>query len=269
MDQPPAHGRGDRLRAAQHLQLGEDRAQMRLDRRLADGKPRADLLVAQPVAQQGQHGQLAWGQGLAAHARGQLGHQRRGQAGLARMHLADRGQQFLARRVLQQIAPGAGLEHARDFGVGIEGGQDQDAGRGVFGPDLGDGRDAIADRHTNVQQGHVGPQFAPQGDGLQAIGGLGNHAHVGLPADHRRQAFADGHVVVGNQHADQSHRNTFVLRTAVLSVFGRPCGAHCRASPRSAASGNTMAMATPAPGAVAIASVPAISRTRSAMPTRP
>ena len=77
------------------------------------------------------------------------------QHALAPGDAADRIEQLLPRRVLEQVAARAGVERARDVGVGVVGGEDQDAGRHVLAAQALDGLDAVELRHAQIDERHV------------------------------------------------------------------------------------------------------------------
>ena len=106
------------LRAVGHVELAEDPGQVRLDGLLADLEPAGDQLVRQTLDEQdedlllarGQAGERVWlGAGAEDRARG---------ARVERRFAAGRGadplRDVLGRRVLEQVAAGAGLERAED-----------------------------------------------------------------------------------------------------------------------------------------------------------
>jgi hypothetical protein len=131
----------------------------------------------------------------------------------------------------------ARLDRAQDVGVGLVGGQDEDARARTGRDDLLGRRHAVAAGHPQVHQDDV----VPAGPGLRHRlgpgGRLAGHLDAGLGGQHPAQPGPDHRVVVGQQHAD--HPGTSA-RTSV-----------------------------PRPGAEATSTVPPTWRTRSRMPTRP
>ena len=70
--------------------------------------------------------------------------------------------------------------------------------------------DAVAVGHLQVEHGHVGTRRAGSGEGLGAVGGLGDDLEVVLEVEHLGEGAADQVLVVGEQHAD--HRRALRRR---------------------------------------------------------
>jgi enoyl-ACP reductase-like protein len=148
-------GGGNRLGAAQHIELRKNALQMCLDGRFADEEAAADLLVALSLGQRAKHRHFALGEFGAADPLGQLGGKRSGHEGLARVDPADAVQDVITRRVFQQISLGPGLDAAVDVLLAIEGRKEDDAGSRVQLANLLDGAYAIQLGHAQVEQRDV------------------------------------------------------------------------------------------------------------------
>ena len=138
---------------------------------------------------------------LLDHALGHRGRQQRvtGRDG------AQRGDQLLRRIVLEDEAAGARLERLVDVLVEVEGGEDEDAGRRVGGEDVAGGLDAVELRHADVHEHHRRAEAGGLLDGLDAVGGFGDHVDVGLAREQQAEAGADHRLVVGDKDADGAH----------------------------------------------------------------
>ena len=133
---------------------------------------------------------------------GQRRHQRGVDERLARCDLLDRAQQRLVRRLLEDVATGAGLETAlkqRALGVG---GEDQDLGVGDAAHDLLGRLDPVHAGHPQVHHDHVGAAALGERDGGLAVGGLADDADVGRAEERKPKALADDLVVVGEEDGD-------------------------------------------------------------------
>src|SRR5699024_6343387 len=192
-------------------ELGEDPPHMGLHRRLGDEQLRADLLVREAAAHQGEHLPLALGEVL--EHRGVLllrlggGHHpleqaARGGGGDHRVpavHGADRAQQVLGLGVLEQEAAGPGTDRGDHVLVEVEGGQHDDLRRPALGglrEDLRGGLDPVLARHAHIHQHHVDPAGAQLLDGGGAVRGLDDDLHVVLRVDDHRETGADQRLVV-------------------------------------------------------------------------
>jgi hypothetical protein len=99
---------------------------------------------------------------------------------------------------------GAGTDGLCDVLVGLEGGEDQDAGvgQGGVGADGGGGGEAVGVRHADVHEDDGGVVGAGEGDGLVPVGRFGDHRHVGGGVDEHSEGLAQECLVVGEQDAD-------------------------------------------------------------------
>src|SRR5258706_15795526 len=75
--------RGDRFRATENVQLAKHASEVRLDCGFADVEVRADFFIAFAASQKCEDLQFTTGKRFAADACRQLGHERRGNGGLA------------------------------------------------------------------------------------------------------------------------------------------------------------------------------------------
>ena len=99
---------------------------------------------------------------------------RRGEQGLAARDHADRADQFLRRRVLDEEAAGAGAQGVDDVLVEVERRHHQDPWRALRGQcrEPPGGLDPVHDRHADIHDDDVRPEPLGQPHGLRAIGGL-------------------------------------------------------------------------------------------------
>ncbi len=88
------------------------------------------------------------------------------------MHAVDGGEEVVGRRVLEQIARGAGPERGGDLLPLTKAGQHQDTRGRVLRLDTGNRRRAVQFGHDHVHQDHVGPECERQFDRLGAGGSL-------------------------------------------------------------------------------------------------
>jgi hypothetical protein len=104
--------------------------------------------------------------------------------------------------MLEQEPAGPGGQRAVDVLVEVEGRQHDDpaAGAGLLGQDPPGGLEAVHFRHPDVHQHDVRTVFERSGDGLGAVGGLGDNGDPGIAQDHA-EAGADQVLVVGNENA--------------------------------------------------------------------
>src|ERR671919_1010542 len=160
------------------------------------------------------------------------------------MHDADRLDQPLARRVLEQEASGARSQRAEDVFVEVECREHEHSGRRLdcAARQLRCRLDSIHVGHADVHQDDVGSQLAHAVDRLPAVGSLADDLEPGLRVEEQSEAGAHELLVVDDQHAD----------------------AH--ASPPT---GSRAATRKPPPARRPASSSPPSSATRSRMPTSP
>jgi phenylalanyl-tRNA synthetase alpha chain len=122
--------------------------------------------------------------------------------------------------VLEQEPAGAGLQALEDVGVGVVGGQDEDASS--FGAARGDdpsgGLDAVHPWHADVHEHDVGARSADQLHGLGAGRGFSHHRDVVLDVEQEPEAGPHQLLVVDEQHRDRSV-------VSGLHTFAVPVGA--------------------------------------------
>lgn len=82
------------------------------------------------------------------------------------------------------------------------GGEHDDFGVGVGEDDLADGFQAVEQRHGDVHEDDVGPQFLELGDGFATGLGFANDFHVFLEIEHAMESFADDGVIFSKEESD-------------------------------------------------------------------
>src|ERR1039457_6675013 len=141
-------------------ELGQDPADVRLDRRLGNEEPLRYLAVRQPVRDQDQYLVLPLGEVIETRRRRSLpGRQHRRELvdeppgggwryhGIAGVHRPDREQQLVGRDILQQEAAGPRLERGERVLIEVEGGEHENAGAVPGFPDP-PGRGDRSEEHT-------------------------------------------------------------------------------------------------------------------------
>jgi hypothetical protein len=108
------------------------------------------------------------------------------------------GQQLSRRGVLEEEAAGAGPEGRVDVLVEVEGGQDEDVGRGPGGDDPAGGFDAVHVRHPHVHQDHVGLERPSRRQRSDAVAGFTDDLDVGLALEHGPEPDAHQHPGPGS-----------------------------------------------------------------------
>src|SRR5919202_3696591 len=207
-DQMLAGGQHHGLGPATDAELGEDTADVELDRRAADGEAVGDLRVAQPVDQQRQHPAptrrevIPWDRRLArgVHERCcRLGRQRRS-PGIRR---TDRGCQLVGTDVLEQVADGAGLQRPLHDLVRMKAGQGYDLHIRIVLPDVLRGRRTVHSGHHQIHQHHIRLYLPAQLHCFSAAAGFACQQQVTKGQQKRGQPAADDRVIVDHQHADR------------------------------------------------------------------
>ena len=125
---PDADGHG--LRAILRTELVHDVPDVDLDGLFGDREALADVPVAVAFGHPRKHFDLPLAQGIAAEVFGEVLRNLRRQVLAARVDLADRLDELLERRGLQEISTNAGRQRALNFNVAFEGGQDDDPASG-------------------------------------------------------------------------------------------------------------------------------------------
>ena len=166
-----------------------------------------------------------------------LGHRGR-QVGLAAVHGADGGQQFVGLALLEHVAQRAGLQHGEEVLLAVVHGERQHAGTGRALGDLGRRLHAAQVAHGDVHQHHVGLQARDLLDDLAAAAGLADDLNIGMTFQQQPDAGAHQRVIVSDQHAYLAHASLLTLRAL------RGAGVHSPSTGRSASS------RVPAPGRV-------------------
>src|SRR5690606_1013800 len=160
--------------------------------------------------------------------------------------------------VLEQEPAGTGLQALEDVGVGVVGGQDEDAdvpqavGRG----ELPGGLDAVHPRHPDVHEHHVRSGEAGLPHRLAAVGRLTDHDDVALEVEEEAEAGTHELLVVDEQNPD------------LAVVAWRVARGHDHASPVGA-KGSRAVTWNPPPGTGWASSSPPRSWHRSRIPRIP
>src|SRR5438105_7185699 len=183
-----------------------------LDRGLAHMEALGDLGVAESARQFLQHlalplcegVQLLWLTYRRFRALGELFDQalrhRRSQERLARRDDANRLDQVVGARGLEQKARCTRGQRVEDVFVQLEGREDDDA---RHAHDFARRRDAIDFRHADVHQDYFGALAADQVDRLLTVGGFAHDLHVRLRLDDQAEAGAHHRLVVDDCDPDQ------------------------------------------------------------------
>ena len=117
----------------------------------------------------------------------------------------DRPHEVRRWHVLEEESAGAGAQRFDDVLIGIEGGEDEDAGarRVAGGADQGAGRGhPVHDGHADVHHDHVGPEGGGRLDGLLPVRRLAHDLDPILVGQDHPEAGADELLVVDEEHAD-------------------------------------------------------------------
>ena len=163
-----------------------------------------------------------------------------GEHGLAAGCGADRSEEVVGRRVLEQIAGGARFDRGEHFAVGVVRGEHEHACWDAGGGEGSDRAHAVHTGHPQVHQDYIGTQRPSATDRLGAISRLGDDVELPLAREHATQPIAHDRVVIDDHHPDR--------------------GAHC-VSPIATA-GIAALIAVPALGSDSTSSVPATPWTR-------
>jgi hypothetical protein len=195
-------GQHDRLDPVTELELGQYPADMGLDRRLAEGQFGGEFGVAQAPGEQPKHLKLARGQLGQVGVHGRAGGRTRREPldepagdrwreqGVTGPHHPHRGDELLRGDVLEQEPAGARAERGVHVLVKVERGEDDDpavaSGRG--GQDPAGGFQPVHLRHPDIHQHDVGPVLEHGGNGLTAVGRLGDDRDARRAEDHPEPA---------------------------------------------------------------------------------
>src|SRR3990170_236526 len=232
VDQSLAQRQGDGFRAAGNTQLGKDVADMGLDGGGADGQPRGDLRVVQPLDHQGQHYALALRQveaGLRRLAGGmdqRLGSLGR-EGGPAGMRGANGLGQLVGRHVLEQITDGSGLERALDQDLFREARQRNHLDRFGLVADEARRGGPIHVRHDHIHQNYIRLELDTELNGCLPTGGFPRQFQVIEDLEEGRQPTADHRMIVNDQDADTwgggRHRASCSGIACQRTVISVPC----------------------------------------------
>ena len=137
---------------------------------------------------------------------------------------ADRVEELLGPRVLQQEAGSAGAQRLEDVLVALEGRHDQDAGRRTRLGDAAGGLDAVDLRHPDVHQDHVGPGGRDEVERRAAVLRLPDDLQVVLGVEDRAQAATHEVVVVGQGDPDRAGRRHAAIGMRTSTTVPPPAG---------------------------------------------
>jgi hypothetical protein len=163
-----------------------------------------DLLVGQPVADQGQDLALAVAEPVLGGLLGAAGEQGPGDlgpgGGTGRRRPRGPLEEVGRVGVLERVADGAGVDGVQHLALVAEGGQDDHPEVGVVGEQAAGGLDAAHAGHGQVHEDHVGVEPGRHLQGLAAVGGRADHPDVLGGVEQRLEPGPDQPVVVGQQH---------------------------------------------------------------------
>jgi hypothetical protein len=125
-----------------------------------------------------------------------------------RMHRANGIGYLVGHGILEEIAPGPGLEGPVNVGIAIPGGQRNDACPGKFADDGGNGIHAVHDRHAQVHQGDIGMVSGERFDRFPAVGALHNQLHVLMGGEERGETVPEDGVVVHRHDPNLVHEQS-------------------------------------------------------------
>ena len=115
---------------------------------------------------------------------------------------ADRQEEFLGDRPLEEIPLGAIPKGLPDQAlVGIHG-EDQGSGLRCPAAQPGHGLEPVQMGHGDVDDENIGPQTLHQGQGLRTVGRLAEDRDVPRPLQEGADALADQVMIVGDDDAD-------------------------------------------------------------------
>ena len=220
---PAPRRRGEhRLGAVRHPQRLQDGGDVVLHRRFGEVEPAADRLVALALHHQRQHVDLPFGQSQIGRRRLRLGRRRsaarrrrfgalagtedlRRNIDAAGEHQVQRARHHLASGGLRDEAQGAVIERLHHVGAVGKARQDDHRDAGVALAQLGEERQPVAVRQTEIEQdqgdvGLIGKQLH-RACGVRRL----EHRGIGLQfSEEATQGFADQHMIVDDEDL---HRN--------------------------------------------------------------
>src|SRR6185437_8154905 len=199
IDDGLSEGDGDCMRTGIRLQLREDMPYVALDGLLADEELRGHVGVRHPVGQELQDLALARGQHVLALLGQERGHQRGIDVPVTAGDLLDRAHQRLVRRLLEDVALGAGLEAPGEQAALAVGREHEDVGLGNLGGDLARGLETVGARHPDVHDHDVRAAAAGKRNGRAAVRRLADNADVVRAGQRQAQALANDLMIIDNQ----------------------------------------------------------------------
>src|SRR5262249_35359686 len=118
---------------------------------------------------------------------------------LAGVYCANRTEHVPAERVLQQITARAGLECTKRLRIPRIPGQHNDTGTGELSADMGNSRDAVHVRHTQVHERYVRAMASEALDRVMPVHGFSDQFHIGLTLDYRRDTLAYQWMIIDTE----------------------------------------------------------------------
>src|ERR1700737_4251661 len=202
-------------RPAVDFQLAEDVPEARFDGAFAYAEVNRDGLVGLSLEDQPEHGLLPGRECFGAvklrprSNSGEAAHHLAGNRAVEReapsVGVLDRPGQVLGAAVLEDVAAGPGLEHARHV-VFVLGDRKRKDGYlvAVLENGLG-GADAIHLRHRDIHQDHGGPEALGHMHGLASVHRLPDDADVFVLREHAACAGPEDPPVIDDEHPDEVH----------------------------------------------------------------
>src|SRR6476661_5131676 len=247
-DEPALVGEDHELRPVAHLELDHGPAHVGLGRRRAEHQAPRDLVVAEPLADQGDHLALTLGQhpepaccrGVGgAAACGELADEPAGdpraEEGVTGGDGPHAAQQLRGLGVLDQEAARPDPDRVEDVLVEVERRQDDGpgGGEGRVVHDLPGRRQAVTTGHADVHEHHVGSGGAHDADGLRPAGGLPHDLEVVLGVEEGTDTGAQQRLVVGQHHPGHCPSPVGRVSSTLSPPIGE--GPMTRVPPRAAA----------------------------------
>ncbi len=109
-------------------------------------------------------------------------------------------------RVLEQVARGAGTERREHVAVAVVGRQHEHPRRRTALRECLDRLETADTGHPQVHEDDVGRERVHERERLGAVGGFAHDLEVRLRGQHAPEAVANDRVIVGDEHADGTHR---------------------------------------------------------------
>ena len=111
----------------------------------------------------------------------------------------DGGEENAVGVIFEDVAASTGLDDLLNEVVGFVHGEDEDFGGGRGGANLASGFDSVEERHADIEDGHIGFEFAGFVDSIAAVSGFG----ANIPAGTRFQEGAEAGTYDGMIIRDQ------------------------------------------------------------------